>query len=230
MLAASVALGLDLSYPDYATFLKEFVCKGGVAYEQIRANQPELEKAKADFSSMKHDELMAASKSTQIAFYVNLYNLYTIDLIVRHLPLKKGIKDINGPWAIKFIPLFGDTVSLDHIEHEILRKEFKEPRIHFTLVCASKSCPVLSEKPYRGDSLNTQLDLAARRFLSDTTRNRFTANASDISKIFDWYGDDFKPVFGSATAFISKIVAKPVSNRVHFNDYDWSLNRVDKCE
>jgi Protein of unknown function, DUF547 len=226
---AAPARGSDPLYRDYGKLLLEYVCRGGVAYDMLAKNPGILDKAKAELSSVKRADVAALSRNGQIAYYINLYNLYTIDLIVRHLPLTTGIRDIPSPWGAKFVPLFGDMASLDNIETDILRKQFKDPRIHFALVCASKSCPVLQNTPYAGDSLDAQLARAAHAFLSDTTRNTFTNHSMNVSKIFEWYGDDFKKPFRSFSSFIAAILSRPVGPEIHFNKYDWSLNKVDRC-
>lgn len=216
-------------YRDYGALLSEYVCRGGVAYDVLAKNPRILENARIELTSVSRAEVTALSRNDQIAYYLNLYNLYTIDLIVRHLPLKTGIREISNPWGAKFVPLFGDMVSLDNIETDILRKQFKDPLIHFALVCASKSCPVLQNTPYTGDSLNAQFKRAASAFLMDTTRNTFSDHSMGVSKIFEWYGDDFKKAFGSFSSFIAATLARPVGPDIHFNEYNWSLNKVDKC-
>ena len=214
-------------YRDYGVLLSGYVCRGGVAYDMLAKNPGVLEKAKAELTSVNRAGIAALSAGGQIAYYINLYNLYTIDLIVRHLPLTTGIRDISNPWGVKFVPLFGDTVSLDNIETDILRKQFKDPHIHFALVCASKSCPVLQGTPYTGDSLDAQFKRAAYKFLTDTSRNTFTDHSMSVSKIFEWYGNDFKKPFGSFSSFIAMIMRRTVGPKIHFNEYDWSLNKVD---
>jgi hypothetical protein len=209
--------------------LSRYVCRGGLLYDSLLKNPRDLDKAKAELTSVKHAAVGALSHNGQIAYYINLYNLYTIDLIIRHLPLKTGIKDIASPWGVKFVPLFGDTVSLDDIETTILRKQFNDPRIHFALVCASKSCPVLQNTPYTGDSLDAQFRRAAYAFLTDTTKNAFTDHSISVSKIFEWYGNDFKKAFGSFSSFIAATLARTLGPEIHFKKYDWSLNKVDNC-
>lgn len=221
--------GADPLYRDYGRLLSEYVCRGGVAYDMLAKHQSILDKAKAELTSVKRADIAEFSPNGQIAYYLNLYNLYTIDLIVRHLPIRTGIKDIENPWRTKFVPLFDDKVSLDNIETDILRKQYKDPRIHFALVCASKSCPALQNAPYTGDSLNMQLRRAAYNFLTDTTRNAFTDHTMNISMIFNWYGEDFKESFGSFSSYIATILSKPVGPNIHFNKYDWSLNKVERC-
>ncbi len=226
---AAQARGSGPLYRDYGALLSNYVCRGGVAYDLLAKTPQVLEKARAELTSVNRAGVATLPASGQIAYYINLYNLYTIDLIVRHLPLTTGIRDIANPWGVKFVPLFGDTVSLDNIETDILRKRFKDPRIHFALVCASRSCPVLQNAPYTGDSLDAQLARAAYNFLTDTTRNTFTDHSMSVSKIFEWYGGDFKKAFGSFSSFIATTLARPVGPEVHFNKYDWSLNRVNGC-
>lgn len=226
---AAPARGSGPLYGDYGVLLSAYVCRGGVAYDMLAKVPGILEKAKAELTSVNRADIAALSAGGQIAYYINLYNVYTIDLIVRHLPLKTGIRDISNPWGVKFVPLFGDRVSLDNIETDILRKQFKDPRIHFALVCASKSCPVLQGTPYTGDSLDEQFKRAAYNFLTDTSRNIFTDHSMSVSKIFEWYGDDFKKRFGSFSSFIAMILTRTVGPKIHFKEYDWSLNRVDKC-
>ncbi len=230
MAIAGTAVAAGPAYRDYGSLLAGYVCRGGVEYDSLKKNPAALDKAKTELISVQRTNLAELPESGRIAYYINLYNLYTIDLIVRHLPLKTGIRDIADPWGARLVPLPGDSVSLDHIEHDILRKQFKEPRVHFALVCASKSCPVLSNKPYLGDSLDVQLDRAAREFLMDTTRNRFRQGSMSVSKIFQWYGGDFKPRFGSFASFIEHILTRPAGPKIQFNEYDWSLNKVDGCK
>ena len=227
--SAALSRESGLMYRDYGVLLSGYVCRVGVAYDMLAKNPGVLEKAKAELTSVSRADIAALSASGQIAYYINIYNVYTIDLIMRHLPLKTGIKDISNPWSVKFVPLYGDTVSLDNIETDILRKQFKDPRIHFALVCASKSCPVLQNTPYTGDSLEVQFKRAAYNFLTDTSRNTITDHSMNVSKIFEWYGDDFKKPFGSFSSFIATTLARTVGPNVHFNKYDWSLNKVDKC-
>ncbi len=216
-------------YRDYSVLLSGYVCRGGIAYDMLAKNPGVLEKAKAELTSVNRAGIAALSARGQIAYYINLYNLYTIDLIMRHLPLTTGIRDISNPWGVKFVPLNGGMVSLNSIETDILRKQFKDPRIHFALVCASKSCPVLQGTPYTGDSLDAQFTRAAYNFLTDTSRNTFTDHSMSVSKIFEWYGNDFKKPFGSFPSFIAAILTRKVVPNIHFNEYDWSLNKVDRC-
>ncbi|MFM8313131.1 MAG: DUF547 domain-containing protein, partial [Deltaproteobacteria bacterium] len=173
----------------------------------------------------------------KLAFLINAYNALTIKWILQHYPVK-SIKDTGGflssPWKKKFFKLFGEEQSLDGIEHGILRKDFQEPRIHFAVVCASKGCPALKGEAYTAAKLEEQLESSARNFLRDSERNYYNAeeNRFFLSKIFDWYGDDFKKKLGSVQAFIvprmipDTSTVKIQESTLKYLDYDWSLNET----
>jgi len=171
LLSTSV-FSFDTTYAAYGALLRSHVCDGGVAYDALRKDPRILRQCDSLFSGMTESAYRQLADRQKIAFLVNLYNYVTIRVIVENLPLRTGIRDIRDVWKRPFVPLFGRTVSLDHVEHEMLRKQFAEPRIHFVLVCASKGCPVLPAAPLRGDSLDMQMDAAARAFLTDPGRNR----------------------------------------------------------
>ena len=163
----------------------------------------------------------AMSEPEQIAFWLNAYNAHAV----------RGVLD--GQSAEGFIarkrffsfydfPLAGQTRTLDEVENEILRVRFREPRIHFALVCASTSCPKLRREAYRGERLDAQLDEQARGFLLDRTRNRFGTSA-DVSMIFKWFAGDFEAAAGSVPAYISRWVPGDYKT-ISYLDYDWTLN------
>jgi hypothetical protein len=222
-----VCFAHGLSYPRYGQLLSSHVCNGGVAYTAITADQ--LDSAAVDFIHLSKKEFDSLPPNDRIAYLVNLYNFNTIVLIKRNYPLKTGIRDISNPWGKAFVPLFGKLVSLDHIEHDMLRKNFTEPRIHFALVCASKSCPPLLSSAYTGNALETQLQSQAMAFLSDTSKNRIQGQTAAVSQIFQWYGKDFEKKHGGFMKFICTTLGIPLPHTVQFIPYDWSLNQVDKC-
>lgn len=171
------------------------------------------------------------SKQDQMAYWINAYNAFTIDLILQKYPVK-SIKDIAGkiykvntPWDIKFITLGGRKYDLNNIEHGILRKNFNDPRIHFALVCASISCPRLRREAYTGALLNAQLEDDGRNFINDRSKNRISANRADLSKYFSWYKGDFAKN-GSLVDFINKYSQTKISSATKINsiDYNWGLN------
>lgn len=187
------------------------------------------------------------TKPQQMAFLINAYNAFTVELILTRYPKLKSIKDLgsllSSPWKKDFISLLGSTISLDHIEQDMLRRRgrYDDPRIHFAVNCASIGCPMLREEAYVAQRLDTQLSQQAERFLSDHSRNRFNSDTGrlEVSKIFDWYGDDFKQghqgirSLKSFLARYAELLATRAPDReairaeratVGFLEYDWRLN------
>jgi hypothetical protein len=187
------------------------------------------------------------TKAQQMAFLINAYNGFTVELILTRWPKLASIKDLgsllSSPWKPKWITLLGAKVSLDDIEHEMLRRRgrFDDPRVHFAVNCASIGCPALREEAFVAERLEAQLDEQALRFMSDRTRNRYNAQAGrlELSKIFDWFGEDFSLGHRGITseraffAMYAEVLADAPADRervrnqqakVVFLDYDWALN------
>jgi len=176
------------------------------------------------------------SEDDQIAYWINLYNAATIDLVLQYYPVA-SIKDIgssiqvpfvNTPWDIQFMEIASERYDLNNIEHNILRKKWAEPRIHFAINCASLSCPKLRREAYEGDLLQRQLDEQAREFVNDHFRNDITTTGASLSKLFDWFGGDFKKKM-PLRAFINQYSDVKISEEVEisYKEYDWRLNDVN---
>ena len=201
----------------------------------------------AALSAVTAQEYEHWSRSQQLAFLINAYNAFTVELVLTRYPALKSIKDLGGllqsPWKKKFFHLLGQPRSLDGLEHDLMRAPgvFDDPRIHVVLVCASVGCPMLRNEAYVAERLEAQLDDALRRFLSDRTRNRFDAASGTlaVSKIFDWYRKDFErghkgydslqTLFGRhaeqlATTPKAQAELRAGNYRLEFLDYDWALN------
>lgn len=179
------------------------------------------------------------TSAQRIAFWIDAYNAFTVRLVLDHYPLP-SIRSIGwlpgAAFRENFIPmdgLKGGTISLNDVEHGTLRTDFREPRIHFALVCASKSCPALRPEAYRGADLERQLDEQARAFLNDPTKNRFdvASRTLSLSSIFTWFHDDFAYAAGSVPLYVARYLppdgvelARDPSVQVEYLDYDWSLN------
>lgn len=163
------------------------------------------------------------TKKGKLAFWINAYNAMTIDLILRHYPIK-SIKDIKNPWEQRHWRLGEKWYNLDEIEHQILRK-MNEPRIHFAIVCASYSCPKLQNKAFKASNLEAQLTNATKEFLSDPERNVISKDELELSKIFQWFAKDFKQN-GSLIDFLNRYSEVEISKNAkrRFKDYSWDLN------
>jgi hypothetical protein len=171
------------------------------------------------------------TKHEEMAYWINAYNAYTVQLIIRNYPVK-SIKDIGGSlykvntaWDIKFIKIGDETLDLNNIEHQKLRKQFDDARIHFAIVCASMSCPILLNEAYMPEILDAQLEKAGKLFLADITRNDIRANPPAISMLFKWYKMDFTKN-QSLVAFLntySTVQFDEATNFEHLN-YNWDLN------
>lgn len=219
----------ETNYESWDKILKTYVCDGGVNYNAIKKNHSLLSSADIEFKSLSEEQFHNLSKDGQLAWLINLYNFYTIKLIVENLPLKKGIRDISKPWDQNIVPFVGKKVSLNHIEHQIIRKEYNEPGIHFALVCASIGCPPLSNELFTEGNLSALLEKQGKVFLNDTTRNRVEGKKLFLSEIFSWYGGDFKEKYGSYKEYVIKTLKLEGKYSVKFIPYDWSLNSTDKC-
>lgn len=191
---------------DYSSFQKEA--------SQLNGYLEELSKSPPGSSWTENEKL---------AYYINLYNAGTVKLIVDHYPVE-SIKDIPNRWDKEWIKVGNDVLSLNDIEHKILRK-MNEPRIHFAINCASYSCPKLLNTAFTAQNLEEQLQQTAFDFINDPKRNRFEGNTAYLSKIFKWYKGDFTEN-GSLQEYISSYLDKPIikDTKIDYLEYDWSLN------
>ena len=226
---------VDPEHAAWTSILARRVADGRVDYAALqREDRGALDAYLASLSGTCADDYARWTTPAKIAFWLNAYNAFTVQLILDNYPISSIRKIGFLPLAAfreRFIPmpgLKGGTISLDDIEHGTLRAAFEEPRIHFALVCASVSCPALRAQAYRGADLDAQLDDQARGFLGDPARNLFDVAAQTLflSAIFDWFNDDFVAAAGSVPAYVAPFmaVAPGPDVKVEFLDYDWQLN------
>ena len=229
---AGLASDFDQSHARFTRVLKARVKDGWVDYAGLRKDRTDLAGYLKTLESVKKRDFHAWTNPQKIAFWINAYNAYTLKLIIDHRPVK-SIKDLGGfftsVFGKDFIPLhnlFDEEVDLNTLEHDTLRKKFDEPRIHFALVCASKSCPQLRPEAYRAEILDAQLDDQARIFLNDRTKNRYDAATRTLylSKIFDWFDGDFEKANGTVRDYVAPYLEIPKNARIRHLPYDWSLN------
>ncbi|NNE28427.1 MAG: DUF547 domain-containing protein, partial [Saprospiraceae bacterium] len=161
--------------------------------------------------SQSHPNEKNWSETERLAYWINAYNAFTIKIMIDHYPVKsikdirKGIPFINSTWDVKFIEIEGQTYDLNNIEHGILRKQFSEPRIHFAIVCASASCPILRREAFTSEKLEKQLEEQSFDFINDTTKNLITSESkAQLSKIFSWFSGDFKIEGASVIDYVNR--------------------------
>jgi len=171
------------------------------------------------------------TEAEAIAYWINAYNAFTVQLIVNHYPLESiknissGLPMINSPWDIKFFKIGDIDFDLNTIEHEILRKLFDEPRIHFAINCASFSCPNLRNEAYTPEQLEQQLEEQAKSFVNDPNKNKITKDHLELSKIFNWFEGDFTKE-KNLLDYIQEYTAVPFDEniKVTYREYLWNLN------
>jgi len=210
-----------------------------VNYPALRKNPTTLDSYLQSLSSVQTNVYDLWTREQKMAFLINAYNAFTVKLIIDHPPttsIRKIGSALSSPWKINFISLLGKNRSLDEIEHEMLRPVFKDPRIHFGVVCASIGCPRLQQEAFTAVNLNSLLDISTREFLSDTSRNQIYIENKilrvKLSKIFDWYANDFggKKKLAeyvmpySPLSDSDKKKASSLPSTISFLNYNWNLN------
>jgi hypothetical protein len=162
-------------------------------------------------------------KEEKMAFWINAYNAFTVKLIVDNYPVSR-IMNLDGgkTWDIKRIKTGGKSYSLNNIEHDILRAQFKDARIHFALNCAAKSCPPLFNQAFTADNLEASLQRLTANFINNKKFNNITTQGIWISKIFDWYANDF----GNLIEYLNRYSTVKIdrNTKVSYLNYDWNLN------
>ena len=196
--------------------------KGVVNYNAFKKDISKLNKYLRELSETKITP--SWTKNDKIAYWINVYNAFTIKLIVNNYPVK-SIKEIEKPWDQKFFSIDGKSMSLGEVEHNVLRK-FGDPRIHFAINCASASCPRLIQVPYTANNLDELLERQTIEFINDPFYNTITGYTVNVSKLFDWYKRDFKEHSGSVVNFINKYSKVSIGNQKEkgYKPYDWTIN------
>ncbi len=218
-----------------------------VSYDSMLADRELLRNYLADLERIGKAEFDGWSGNEQLAFLLNAYNAWTIELVLTEYPNLDSIRDLGfffrSPWRKKFIPLFGEQVSLDNIEHDMIRGSglYNEPRIHFAINCAAIGCPGLHVEAYQANKLEQQLEHRTILILSDRSRNYYSDSRLYISRLFDWYEEDFTRGWrgtSSVAEFLSLYVdalelPPEASEKLQTDNisirhlkYDWILNRT----
>jgi len=215
----------------YAGLLKNYVKDGVVNYQGFKNEESVLDQY---LKILQEVDSKILSRNEQFAFYINAYNAWTIKLILSGYPDVKSIKDLGSlfksHWKKKICRIDGKIMTLDDIEHDILRPVFKDPRVHFAINCAAKSCPPLRSEPYRAGELDQQLDEMTGTFINDLESNRLENHTLYVSSIFKWFKEDFNNDIINFFLKYAKgdlkrqLEAKRGKIKVKYLDYDWSLN------
>ena len=215
----------------FSELLTKYNQEGQVDYAGLKRQETLLDTYLEGLAKIDPDSL---PRNERFAFYVNAYNAWTIKLILSGYPGVESIKNLGSlfqsPWKKKIVKLGGTITTLDHIEHDILRPEFKDPRVHFAINCASKGCPPLYQEPFTGSQLDIQLDGVTQSFLDNPEFNRLEGNTLYVSSIFKWFSEDFNDdIIGFFDQYASdelknKIIERRSSLKIKYLDYDWSLN------
>ena len=194
---------------------------GKVNYKGFKSEMPML-LAYCD-SLAAHPPADNWSRNERLTYWINAYNAFTVRLIADNYPLKSILQlDGGKTWDVRRIRLGDKRYSLNQIENEIIRPQFQEPRIHFALNCAARSCPPLFNRAFEADQLENQLQTRTRLFLNNKSYNIIESGKLRLSKIFDWYSKEF----GDIPAFIQPFTSTTLNPKasVAFNEYDWDLN------
>ena len=251
--APATAAAKAQELPDHSTFTRvlEHDLHGTlVDYAALKAEPAELETYLSELGATPVAVLEQASRAEQLAFWINAYNACALKLVIDHYPIRgagfpkslirslKGvpansIRQISDTWKRKFCAVGGEPRALDEIEHEIIRP-MGEPRIHFAVNCAARSCPVLAPAAYTPDALDQQLDMAVRRFIENPEHYRLERGpdaALYLNKVLDWYAEDFGGTEGVVDFLLrylprddAEFVRQHRPVTVRHVDYDWTLN------
>lgn len=241
--ATTHAAAAEVDHSAWNSLLKTYVKPGADGLNRV--NYVAFKKSghaalKTYLNGLQSVDPNGLAPAEQFAFYVNLYNAKTIDIVLDHYPVK-SIKDISlggrllasftgGPWKAKVVKVNGTELSLDGIEHGILRPRFKDPRVHYAVNCASVGCPNLSTEAYTGAKLDAQLDASARSYVNSPRGFRFDGQTLVASSIYKWFKDDFggsdQAILGHALKYAEPGLAAKLKTAQSINrfEYDWSLN------
>lgn len=239
VLLTSAARAFDQTHAGLERVLTTHVRDGAVNYAALKAAPGELNAYLAQLAAVTEPAFKDWSEQDRLAYLINLYNAATLQIIIENYPVKsiRSIGLIPGrAWKKEFISLFGRKVSLDHVEHDIIRKNYRDARVHFALVCAAQGCPPLRAESFVGGRLDAQLDDQGRIFLAQERNNRVEASSRTVhlSPIFKWFAGDFEAESGSVLKFVTPFFPEAArvaltgggEFKVAFTEYDWSLNQL----
>jgi len=234
--SASVS-NIDQSHTAFTRILEKHVKGELVDYAGLKKNPAPLNAYLDTLASVPESAFKKWNREQQMAFLINLHNAATLKLVIEHYPVK-SIKKIGGlfkgPWKLPVVKVFGKIETLDHIEHDLLRPTYKDPRVHFAVNCASIGCPSLRPEAFQAAKLDAQLHEQGRVFLQSQSKNRLDTKTKILylSPLFDWFEKDFTAKSGTVEKFVApyfnqkdRQVIQRGGLSIKTTDYDWNLNK-----
>jgi len=213
----------------YNRLLGKYVTSGGVKYAEWKANAADMQAIQSVVDGISKENVSALGKQQQLAFYINAYNAWILHEALGKYPTKSVKDALFTFFTSKRITVAGQQTSFNALEKETIRSKFSEPRVHFALNCASRSCPPLSRQAFTAGNLDGQFETLAKGYVNSERGVKYNdaAKSAELSKIFDWYKDDFK-ADGGPIAFINKRRSAqiPADAKISYQDYDWGLNEA----
>ena len=214
---------------NYNRLLQKYVTPAGVHYSQWKGNGADMQQLDQVVNAIASELPGALDRNAQLAFYLNAYNAWILHEALAKYPTASVKDALFTFFTGQRIKVGGDAMSFNHLEKDVIRGKFGDARIHFALNCASRSCPPLQSEAFDGRRVTEQMEKLAKAFVNTPRGVAYDAAAKTarLSKIFDWYKEDFAKE-GGALAFINKRRSTPVPGdaKVTYQDYDWGLNEA----
>lgn len=185
--------------------LKKHVENGSVDYQALLKDRTDFDRYLSKIANVKREDINGWTRQQKLAFWINAYNALTIDMVLRHYPIDKpdpttpyplgSIQNIEGVWDQLGWKIAGGNISLNYIEHEVLRKQLKEPRIHFAIVCATRGCPTLENRSFKADTVEKRFEQATRNYINHDHKIKIDVEKKIVylSMVYHWFGEDFLP-------------------------------------
>lgn len=234
--------------PDYKLWQdllsKHYDPARGMDYKGLKQDKATRDRLRQQMAAV---DVGSLSRPEQLAYWINLYNISTVNVVAESYPVD-SIRDISTDPIVRLnvfkkpnVQVKGGTMSLDDVENKKIREVFKDPRIHFAINCAAESCPPIRPEPFTGARIDQQLDDQARRFLNGPQGVRIEKNGDEVvlhvTKIMDWFADDFEKWGGGRVAFLRKYLPADKQKQIdvargkvelEFQDYSWDLNDTSR--
>jgi len=232
----------QIKHNSWDLFLQNNIKQGGDGINRLdygAISNEDRNRLNSYIAAMQKINIDDYHQDEQLAYWINLYNAVTVDIILKHYPVK-SIRDIDispgffsdGPWGKKVLNINNQELSLNDVEHRILRPIWKDARIHFAVNCASLGCPNLNRQAFVADKLEAQFDTAAREFIAHPRGVKITEEGVVVSSIFSWFQQDFGETEADVIKYIQRYANENIVESLrdikffHDDDYDWSLNDV----